>query len=76
MYHFELYAELERRKDQVAELNHEYEASALLGEPVGGGLLYALGRQLSSAGDRLQARYGSEAKRPRVHISEVSYRFN
>lgn len=76
MYHVELYAELERRNEQVAELNREYEASALLGEEVGGGLLYALGRQLSQAGDRLQARYGGEAKRPRVHVSEVSYRFN
>lgn len=76
MYHFEIYAELERRNDQVAELNREFEASALLGEPVGEGLLYALGKQLSNAGERLQARYGREVKRPRVHVSEVSYRFN
>lgn len=76
MYPLELYAELERRKDQVAELNREYEASALLGEPMGGGPLYALGRRLSHAGDRLQARYGRRVRRPRVHVSEVSYRFN
>jgi hypothetical protein len=77
MYDLNFYAELERRRDEMAELNREVEAAALLQDPAGHrSLLFRLGRQLSSVGERLQSRYGKHSKRPRIHVSEVSYRFN
>jgi hypothetical protein len=77
MYNLNFYAELERRRDEIAELDRELEAAAFLQDSAAPrSLLFHLGRQLSNAGERLQSRYGKYSKQPRVHVSEVSYRFN
>lgn len=76
MYWSNLYAEILRREDQVAEIQREQEARDLLGEQAKSyhRILLAFGKQLSNAGNSLQSRYGGGDQRS--NPSEVSYRFN
>jgi hypothetical protein len=69
-----LYAEQLRRKELAADAEHERILRNLLGEQPTHPL-YALGRTLSAAGDRLQVRYGQVAHRA-SQMGRVSYRFN
>jgi hypothetical protein len=72
-----LFAEQDRRQEMVEEIIREQTIRDLLADkrPFNP-LLYTLGKQLSNAGERLQARYGRVAARTRPRQTDVSYRFN
>lgn len=72
-----LFAEQMRRQELLDEALREHALREVSGDPrASHQLLYALGKGLSKAGERLQARYGQVAVRARSSRSEVSYRFN